>query len=425
MNQYEFFLLSMIELSIILVLFHGFYDFDRKNIKEGIGFVVVGSLLVAIIGNVVKNNVFSHLMCTLSTYSLFILYSKKTSKIDIISRSVLFFLVMFVLFMVQYTGVNIYMILKPEFEYTFIEGVISQGIALIISLVIVWIFPVKSLNQLIEGKNAYFSFSVINLFLVFYFLSIFWHMDYENIVNYMIEIMLMIVVTLFINIVFARESLLNKDFKKQIEANERYKPIVQNIIDRFRETQHDYKSRLNALSTYVDNLPGEHSNPLKDHIREASNEEMWTELIQIGNEMVMAVLYSKYVEAIDKGIKVEFSINLPFFKSDYKDFELIDMYGILLDNAIEAAEKVQSERRIIISINRNGKLYHVTVRNTSAYVSDEEIGKLTKKGYTSKNESGHGLGLHKLGRMLKKKNGNMYLSYDANSEMFVAEICHS
>jgi two-component system sensor histidine kinase AgrC len=415
----------MIELSIILVMFHGFYDFDRKNIKEGIRFVVVGSLLVAVIGNMVRNNVVSHLMCTLSTYLLFLLYSKKTGKIDIMSRTVLFFLVMFALFMVQYAGVNIYMILKPDFEYTFIEGVISQGIALVISLAIVWILPLKSLNQFIEGKNAYFSFSVINLFLVFYFLSIFWHMDFAVVIESIIEIMLMIVITLFINIVFARESLLNKDFKKQIEVNERYKPIVQNIIDKFRETQHDYKSRLNALSTYVDNLPGEHSNPLKDHIVEASNKEMWTELIQIGNEMVMAVLYSKYAEAINKGIKVDFSINLPFFKSDYKDFELIDMYGILMDNAIEAAEKVQSDRRIIISINRKGKLYNLTVRNISAYLSDEEIGKLTKKGYTSKNESGHGVGLHKLDRMLKKKKGNMHLSYDASSEMFVAEISHS
>lgn len=256
MNQYEFFLLSMIELSIILVLFHGFYDFDRENIKEGIGFVVIGSLLVAIIGNVVRNNVISHLMCTLSTYSLFMLYSKKTGKIDIMSRTVLFFLVMFALFMVQYAGVNIYMILKPDFEYTFLEGVISQGIALVISLAIVRLLPLKSLNQFIEGKNAHFSFSVINLFLVFYFLSIFWHMDFAVVIESIIEIMLMIVIALFINIIFARESLLNKDFKKQIEANERYKPIVQNIIDKFRETQHDYKSRVNALSTYVDNLPG-------------------------------------------------------------------------------------------------------------------------------------------------------------------------
>lgn len=100
------------------------------------------------------------------------------------------------------------------------------------------------------------------------------------------------------------------------------------------------------------------------------------------------------------------------------------MYGILIDNAIEATNKNQLIKKMIISLEKKGSFNHITVSNMSNFIPAETINKFTTKGYTSKNGNGHGIGMSKLNKMLNKKRGSMLLSYDANSKMFNAEIYH-
>ena len=94
------------------------------------------------------------------------------------------------------------------------------------------------------------------------------------------------------------------------------------------------------------------------------------------------------------------------------------MLGITLDTAGEA-----------VSGNRNGRIAMniMKVRGAVKFVVSntvtgphKPVGKLIQEGYTTKSRH-HGLGLGNI-RDIRKENGNLFVSYKYEEDMFIATI---
>ena len=104
-------------------------------------------------------------------------------------------------------------------------------------------------------------------------------------------------------------------------------------------------------------------------------------------------LYSKFLEADAKGIGIKYTLGVELEMCRIPEFVMIEILGILLDNAIEAVEKIENPMIYVRVVKEES--FSVQVANTIEDMTYGNVMRLFDEGYSSK--KGHqGLGLHKI-----------------------------
>ena len=60
------------------------------------------------------------------------------------------------------------------------------------------------------------------------------------------------------------------------------------------------------------------------------------DIIKMENKILAAFLYSKYWDAKDKNVEIKFDIKHTVSNNVYKECVLVEIFGVLIDNAVEA-----------------------------------------------------------------------------------------
>lgn len=154
-------------------------------------------------------------------------------------------------------------------------------------------------------------------------------------------------------------------------------------------------------------------------------ENIWKDLIKIDNKIIIALFYSKYVYAKDQEINLQFHISNFNFCSQYANYELVEMYGILIDNAIEAVSKQETRKNIEIILGKHGERNLFRIINPHEFISSKQINQFFEKGYSTKEKKSKGIGLYKLKQILEKKGDIIFFYYDISLKSVIAEIQHT
>ena len=206
----------------------------------------------------------------------------------------------------------------------------------------------------------------------------------------------------------------NRAVKKEVNLVAKHYEEIKNIYQMIRGWRHDYKNHIQVMSALLElgNIE-----QLGIYLNELSNEldSLYT-FVKTGNVVVDAVLSSKLSACKMKNIPCETVLSLPK-NCRIKDIDLCIIISNLLDNAIEACEKIDNtgNRFIRVSIeNLKGQLY-INVTNAV----NEPPEKRGNKFVSSKGEN-HGFGLGQIDRTVRKYVGfvNRYFEDDR----FVTEI---
>ena len=136
--------------------------------------------------------------------------------------------------------------------------------------------------------------------------------------------------------------------------------------------------------------------------------------IKSGNAMADAILNSKMSLAGTKDIRLDVTAKIPE-KLPVSDTEFSVIFGNLMDNAMEACEKIESieERFIRVYIGIYKKQFYMSITNATNQAKRMEH-YITGKG------TGHGLGLYQIDKIVKKRQG--YLKRNNEPGVFVTEI---
>ena len=136
--------------------------------------------------------------------------------------------------------------------------------------------------------------------------------------------------------------------------------------------------------------------------------------IKSGNAMADAILNSKMSLAGTKDIRLDVTAKIPE-KLPVSDTEFSVIFGNLMDNAMEACEKIESieERFIRVYIGIYKKQFYMSITNATNEAKRMEH-YITGKG------TGHGLGLYQIDKIVKKRQG--YLKRKNEPGVFVTEI---
>ncbi len=206
---------------------------------------------------------------------------------------------------------------------------------------------------------------------------------------------------------------------ENLEQEKLYNKTITLLYDSIRSYRHDFNNKVQAMGGYIytDNMEGlkEFYTGLLDDCQKANNLAILNPEL-INNPAIYSLLTSKYYQASELDISMNFEIFLDLQTLNIRIYDLITILGILLDNAIEASQKCD-EKTINVIIRKDNKVNRQLFIIENTYTNkDVDTDRIFEKGYTSKtddNSKDHGLGLWEVRKILKKNNNlNLFTTKD-------------
>lgn len=209
----------------------------------------------------------------------------------------------------------------------------------------------------------------------------------------------------------------------QLESAEEYNKTLKILHDSVRGFKHDFDNIVTTIGGYINTNDMEglkkYYVQLEEDCEKVNNLYILNPT-SINNPGIYNLLTSKYHDATEKGIDVKIYFLLDLNDLHMKIYEFARILGILLDNAIEAAE--QSKEKIInISFRKDDKNNRNIILIENSYKNkDVDIDTIFNKGFTEK-ENHSGIGLWEV-RKIISKNNNVNLFTTKSDSLFKQQL---
>lgn len=215
-------------------------------------------------------------------------------------------------------------------------------------------------------------------------------------------------------IFFLPRYVLRRVNQMQDEMVNRHYGEVESMYRRMRGWRHDYHNHMQVLKAHLG--LGQYAEA-QEYLKRLEEDLAGVDtVLKTGNVMVDAILNSKLTLIRERGIQVDATAIVPR-DVGISGVDLSILIGNLLDNAMEACEKVsrQEDRFIRIYVDILKKQFYICVTNSMA-------GKAKKAGmgFFSSKGADHGLGLLRIDSIVEKYHG--YLNRQAEDGVFATEV---
>ncbi|MDI9476051.1 MAG: GHKL domain-containing protein [Natronincolaceae bacterium] len=272
----------------------------------------------------------------------------------------------------------------------------------------------KVRQRILQYKN-YIATAVVSITGVILLFMYIWRTKEDFTREYTLNILMIIVILEVLNAVFLYQSIRIKQQEKVINVHKRDIPFLKNMMHEIRQKQHDFKNHLNVLYIIVQTEnDGQARERIKEYIEKLTDSiKPADELLDIGDQVLGAIIYSKKVLAEEKNIcfEVEFEGEIPEYPIER--YELVELLGNLLDNAIEAAEGGSDDNsKVILTLGTEGGHRIIEVKNTGKAIRQGDIDKVFRRGFSTKKGKCRGYGLYNIKKIVNDHNGTIGLSSD-------------
>jgi len=239
------------------------------------------------------------------------------------------------------------------------------------------------------------------------------------------KIYLYIIILLSIVTIVSLYSLINAKRKYNKMHNKYFDELlkkqmneVNQIYLTMRGWRHDYHNHMQKIKAHIA------LNQIEEVEKYLSELESDLKRVDVkyktGNIGLDAILNSKLALAENMGIAVNCKVQINDLSEDYimkvSNIDLCVLFGNLVDNAIEACEKISIDSKFI-------RIYMCTMKD-QLYISvtnstSEKIRRLDKE-YISNKRGNHGHGLRRIDMIVEKYDG--YINRKNEPEVFATEI---
>ena len=204
----------------------------------------------------------------------------------------------------------------------------------------------------------------------------------------------------------------------ELELRTSYDVVYEKMLHSMRKKQHDFHNQIMAV--YSHHFIAKDYETLvsmqKEYCDQILNDNRYARLLSGNSPMVIAFLYSKFIEAESKGCVIQHRIIIDKLNCQIPQYKIVEVLGILLDNAIEAVEN-QKTKNIDVEIIERQDIVLFLIKNDSNNYSEEECEKFMLKGYSKKGKD-RGIGLDKVSEMLQNVGSNLNLCCKKENQKF-------
>ncbi|MCM1258639.1 MAG: GHKL domain-containing protein [Roseburia sp.] len=208
--------------------------------------------------------------------------------------------------------------------------------------------------------------------------------------------------------------------KMEQEVMQRQVAMYQNEFEIIKESdknvhllRHDLKNHMLLLAKYLEKGEYEAAKNYANEIAQVTGTA--GEYVRTGNSGVDSIVNYMHSKAEKLGVKFQVTIQVP--ETPFMpDFNLTMLLSNLLENALDALEKVEL-KTLVLFMNYNKQVLYISVCNTF----DGNVRKRGEIYLTTKEEKGeHGLGIAAIQRIVEKYHGE--ISMEHTEKMFGTDI---
>lgn len=246
----------------------------------------------------------------------------------------------------------------------------------------------------------YLLFNKISLFLLFALI--------------LLNSFLLIISVMLIRRIFALENAADViDYEKKSYDS------LSHSYDCMREFKHDFSNIMQSIGGYLytDDLDGL-KNYYSSIFKECSELQKMSSFSKdvLNSPPVLSLVTDKYYKAKDLGIDFNIEVLLDFNTLNMDIYEFTRIFGIFLDNSIEASSKASKKFiNVLINKNVNNDFASVVIEN-SCLDSDIDVSKIFDKNFSTKPKN-TGIGLWKVKKILNHYD-NIFLNTSVNNNLF-------
>ncbi len=403
-NQFLYYIRTLLQLAPLFILLYSLQSHSKKNLKKMFIFFAIIYITNCILEQL-QLGLFAFITVTFLTIALNTVLFKK----DLIDSSIdysVFLIVSYPMSLIVELVFTSFGLIKTDQNTTINE--ITLAIYMVIMIlwsVMLYLFvPIRKLLNKYRNLLRSIFLILLNIF-IFYFIS---RQDTISNSSKNVPIYLFSCIALITSSIFLYKEISKFKSREQlIEQHNDHIKIFDSVISDIRCKQHDFKnhlSTLNALCYDKEAFEKHVSSYIVSINKDIANIDYLT---GSKNKVLGALLYSKSCDCTSKGIEFSFENHNPDMSLPLEQYDLTSVLSNLIDNAIEALEKVDlSEKKIIVSLVEADNEKYFQVSNTSNPMPPEIVSKLFNKGYTSKEDKiGHGLGLYNVRKTVSKYKG--------------------
>lgn len=322
-----------------------------------------------------------------------------------------FLAVIIVAFLPLFLYFPLYFVFYPQYEYANLYGLLAVMEGFLLVVLLRKKVKLRSLSDFCIKRSKLIFVVTISVLcgLGFEFYQIMNRRTLSG--EAFFQLVYFVLVLLFIIYEWQKSRMDAEKKKTQLEMNKLYYEAYDQLIMLVRERQHDMKNHINAILSlsYTAENHEELIAMQKEYCDYVIKQNEKTKLVlSSGNPLIAGFLYSKIKEAENCHIMMDYKIGFQKKETVIPEYELVEMSGILLDNAIEALNSMEEDfiKKIFFSLNETADNMKLLVANTSPRYEEDLTAYFFETGYSSKGQN-RGIGLSKLKRLVQNRKGNI------------------
>jgi len=277
-----------------------------------------------------------------------------------------------------------------------LRNVISNLLALVICYTILPKCRLHSLQECMCKKGKYVILLLGFIFIVIMFMLLQEKLVYKIRVHFFLLVVPAIILLLFLFIKWYVAQTQADKMKETICKVEKNAKEQEVLLTKVRLRQHEFKNHMAAIFSahYTNSTYERLVQAQEQYCNKLMDENRYNDLLLLGNNILVGYLYEKFLEANQDGIEIKYKVATMIDKMQVPTYFVVEMLGILLDNAMEAQEDVL-EKVISFEAYEHEESYEFVIRNPFRYVSYSEIEEWFQMGISEKG-SERGFGLYHL-----------------------------
>lgn len=401
--------ISFITCSLMLLSF--FYYVYSINIKENL-IKYIGSVVLLSSVSIISSMFIHNGLISLCILGLCLVLFKQDSLLESLFISLYFVFLKILTYVIMAWGITIFIY---DLVLPIHDTIYGSDILLCLFLLLTRHLFKNYLTRIREYTTFYLGIhSVLILIYLSYLITIFkkGSLPLESSIEIVLITILVILIYQMVNRILSveKENYLVKLNNEELKFNKKNYENIITHMNEIRKIKHDMNHMLLSL---LDDCEKKDYESLHNHINNQLHRINETQTVDTGNISLNLILSSQLSKIKDKKIEFiasQFDDNIPMDKVDF-----YILLGNLLDNAIENCTS-KSIKKIILDIYKDEHDLVIDIKNTSIHnplIDNPNFN-------TTKEDRGHGFGMHSIMNIVNKYHGK--ITYDYSYRYFSVQI---
>ncbi len=188
---------------------------------------------------------------------------------------------------------------------------------------------------------------------------------------------------------------------------------VRSLAESLQAQNHEASNRLHTVVSLIE--IGKPERAREFAVSELQFAQAMTDRVvgTVGDPVLASLLLAKLSQAQERGVVLTLELGHEALNTRLPAQDVVTVVGNLLDNAIEAARGGPAPRRVELRAGTTPDAIDLIVTNTGAELGAVELAHMFDRGWTTKAEPGHGLGLVLVRSTVERWQGTLMVDPDS------------